>query len=119
MTGAPAATLHFWFDPGCPFTWATSSWAREAAAARDGRIDWHVMSLAVLNEGKPLPPQYQQAMAASWRPIRVLSGAAEHGPDAVGALYEAIGRRVHVDGRIVDDALLTEALAEAGLPPIQ
>jgi 2-hydroxychromene-2-carboxylate isomerase len=108
--------LEFWFDPGCPFTWATSVWAREAAAARGARISWHVMSLAVLNEGKPVPPQVQQALAASWRPVRVLAAAAQHDPEAVGPLYEALGQRVHRERRAVDDALLTEALHAAGLP---
>jgi 2-hydroxychromene-2-carboxylate isomerase len=112
-----ATTVDFWFDPGCPFTWATSRWAAEAAAARGGAIRWHVMSLAVLNEGKPIPEQYKESMARSWRPIRVLAAAAaEHGDDAVGRLYEAIGRRVHDDKRQVDDELLTESLQDSGLP---
>jgi 2-hydroxychromene-2-carboxylate isomerase len=110
-------TVDFWFDPGCPFTWTTSRWATEAAAARGGTIRWLVMSLAVLNEGKPIPEQYKEPMARSWRPIRVLAAAAaQHGDDAVGRLYAAIGRRVHDDKRQVDDDLLTEALEESGLP---
>lgn len=110
-------TVDFWFDPGCPFTWATSRWATEAAAARGGALRWHVMSLGVLNEGKPVPEQHKAAMARSWRPIRMLAAvAAEHGDDAVGRLYTAIGRRVHDDKRQVDDELLTEALQESGLP---
>jgi hypothetical protein len=50
------------------------------------RLNWHVMSLAVLDEGTFVPTHHHQAMAASWRPIRVLSAAAAHGPDAVGTL---------------------------------
>jgi 2-hydroxychromene-2-carboxylate isomerase len=110
-------TVDFWFDPGCPFTWATSTWAREAATASDAVIRWHVMSLAVLNEGKPVPEQVKDALARSWRPVRLLAAAsAEHGNHAVGQLYAAIGRRVHDEKRQVDDQLLTEALQEAGLP---
>jgi 2-hydroxychromene-2-carboxylate isomerase len=117
MTDAdPAGNVDFWFDPGCPFTWATSTWVREAASVRGAAVNWRVMSLAVLNEDKPIPERYREAMASSWRPVRVLAAAAASGPDAVGRLYEAIGRRVHVDGRRVDDQLLVEALEEAGLP---
>jgi len=118
MTEEPAAaTVEFWFDPGCPFTWATSRWATEAASARGGAIRWHVMSLAVLNEGKPIQEQHRDAMARSWRPLRLLAAAAaDHGDDAVGRLYAAIGRRVHDDKRQVDDQLLTEALQDSGLP---
>jgi 2-hydroxychromene-2-carboxylate isomerase len=111
-----ATTVDFWFDPGCPFTWATRRWLVEAAAATGGAIRWHVMSLAVLNEDKPVPEQYKAAMARSWRPIRVLAAAAGQDGDAVGRLYEAIGRRVHEDKRQVDDQLLTEALQDSGLP---
>jgi 2-hydroxychromene-2-carboxylate isomerase len=118
MTDRTAATaVDFWFDPGCPFTWATSTWLREAAGVRGGLIRWHVMSLAVLNEGKPVPEQLQEALARSWRPVRVLAAAAaEHDNDAVGRLYDAIGRRVHTGNRQVDDQLLTEALQDSGLP---
>ncbi len=116
MSADHSPTLHFWFDPLCPFTWATSTWARQAAAARGGHISWHIMSLAVLNENKSVPPQAAAAMAASWRPIRLLSAAAQHAPGSIGALYEAIGRKVHIDKQPVDDALLSEALEQAGLP---
>jgi hypothetical protein len=56
-------------------------------------------------------------MAASWRPLRLLvAAAATGGTAAVGALYAAVGTRLHEQGRSVDDALLAEALEEAGLP---
>ena len=114
---ATNTTVDFWFDPGCPFTWAAATWAREAAPKRDAVIRWRIMSLAVLNEHKPVPEQFKDALAKSWRPVRLLAAAsAEHGSNAVGRLYAAIGRRVHDDKRQVDDQLLTEALQENGLP---
>ena len=110
-------TAHFWFDPTCPFTWATSCWLRETAPAQDAQVEWHLMSLAVLNEGKEVPEQYRSGMALSWRALRLLAAAARtDGSAAVGALYAAIGARVHEQGRTVDDALLGESLADAGLP---
>jgi 2-hydroxychromene-2-carboxylate isomerase len=110
-------TVHCWFDPGCPFTWATSRWLLGAAERHDADIAWHVMSLAVLNEGKPVPEQYRAAMAASWRPARVLVAAEQAaGPTALGRLFTAIGEQVHDRGRGMDDDLLSGALAAAGLP---
>jgi 2-hydroxychromene-2-carboxylate isomerase len=112
-----ATTVHLWFDPTCPFTWATSSWLRATAPAQDAHVEWRVMSLAVLNEGKEVPERFRAGMAASWRPLRLLvAAAATGGTAAVGALYAAVGTRLHEQGRSVDDALLAEALEEAGLP---
>ena len=110
-------TAHFWFDPTCPFTWATSCWLRETAPAQDAQVEWHLMSLAVLNDGKEVPERYRSGMALSWRPLRLLAATARaQDSAAVGALYAAIGTRMHEQGRNVDDALLTESLADAGLP---
>lgn len=110
-------TIEFWFDPACPFTWATSRWARELAGEGQADVRWKVMSLAILNEGNEMPEQYREGMARSWQAIRVLVAAGERaGDDAVGPLYEALGRRIHEEGRQVDAALVGEALAEAGLP---
>ena len=110
-------TVRFFFDPTCPFTWATSCWLRETAPAQGAQVDWRVMSLAVLNDGKQVPEQYREGMALSWRPLRLLAATARaQDSAAVGALYTAIGTRIHEQGRKVDDALLAEALQEAGLP---
>lgn len=115
--GATRRTVHFWFDPGCPFTWATSRWLRDAAAAHDADVEWHLMSLAVLNEGRPLPEQYREALARSWRPVRVLAAATQTaGTGAVADLYTALGQQVHEHQRPADDDVLTSALKEAGLP---
>ena len=118
LTDPTASTVHFWFDPGCPFTWATSRWLRSAAAVHGAGVEWHVMSLAVLNEGTPVPEERLAAVAGSWRPVRVLTAAGRTGGSAaVGALYDALGEQVHERRRAADDDVLAEALATAGLPP--
>jgi hypothetical protein len=74
------------------------------------------MSLPILNEGRPVPEQYREAMARSSRTARVLAAAGEAGGSpAVGSLYRALGELVHERGRPADDAVLSEALVAAGL----
>lgn len=111
-------TAHFWFDPLCPWAWLTSRWMLEVAAVRPVDVEFHVMSLAMLNEGRDLPDAYRAKMDAAWGPVRVCTAAEAHaGPGILGPLYTAIGSRVHPGGRpITDQHVIAEALAEVGLP---
>ena len=107
----------FWFDPVCPWTWITSRWLTEAAQVRDVEVRWHVMSLAVLNEGRDLDEDYRRSLEEAWAPVRTITAARlAHGEEVVGPLLTAIGTRLHVDGRTDQRTVLTEALAEVGLP---
>jgi 2-hydroxychromene-2-carboxylate isomerase len=109
--------VDFWFDPLCPWAWMTSRWLLEAAAVRDLEPRWHIMSLAVLNEGRELPEEYQAGMVRSLRMGRVVvAAAAKAGEEVLGDLYTALGNRIHLGGREIDRALLEEALVEVGLP---
>ena len=108
----------FWFDPICPFAWATSRWIGEVENVRNISVDWHVMSLSVLNENREnLPEDYLTMLAQSWGPVRVITAAAaSHGAQVIKPLYDAMGTDIHVNGNKDLALVITNALAEVGLP---
>lgn len=111
--------VDFWFDCVCPWAWMTSRWMGEVEKIRDVDVVWHPMSLSVLNDGRDISEKYRLLMDRAWLPARVVTAAlVEHGQDVVKPLYDAIGTRIHPQGRKDEDlaVLVAEALAEVGLP---
>jgi 2-hydroxychromene-2-carboxylate isomerase len=115
--GSGAPPVQFWFDPVCPWAWMASRWVDEVTALRGLDVTWKVMSLAYLNEGRDLPAPPANTMHRDWGPVRVLTAArVQHGREVVKPLYDAMGTRIHPEGRRHWDAVVAEALAEVGLP---
>ena len=121
--------LRFYFDPVCPFAWITSKWVRMVAEQRDYRVDWRFISLRILNAevdyATHFPSHYEEGHTAGLKLLRVAAKVrADHGRDAVGPLYAAIGTRLFDTRRetslaAADQAarqLVEAALSEAKLP---
>jgi 2-hydroxychromene-2-carboxylate isomerase len=108
--------VDLWVDPACPWAWVTSRWLLEAAKVRNFDVDFHVMSLAVLNEGREMPAEYAELMKKAWGPVRVLIAAElRFGNEVVEPLYSAMGTRYHVKGEKDLDQLIIDALIDVGL----
>ncbi len=121
---APAhATADFWFDPRCPWAWITSRWMKEVEQVRNVSVQWHVMSLAYLNQDKTdIGDDYREFLDTAWGPVRVVAAAAERygdsdtaSNDALDRLYTALGRRFHNEGLDASRETVAAALDEAGM----
>lgn len=125
------ADVHFYFDPVCPFAWMTSKWVRIVQARRDYLVDWRFISLRLLNShidyDAHFPPEYEASHTAGLRMLRVAARTrAEHGREAVGPLYAAMGAQVFEQDKVPDQAAIVAhrgtaefvvpILADAGLP---
>ncbi|MGW0430958.1 DsbA family protein [Micromonospora sp. NPDC003197] len=106
------------FDPLCPWAWLTSRWLLEVEQVRPVDVQFRVMSLSVLNEGRDLPEQYVALMELGWGPVRICIAAEQkYGPQVLRDLYTAFGNRIHLNKEELGPDLYAAALADAGLDP--
>lgn len=96
---ATPQSFDFYFDPSCPWTWATSRWLVDAAGQTGAEIQWRSLSLGVINADRDIPEQYRAGMEAGAKAHRVIAAlrAADRN-DLVGDFYTEWGRRTHHDG---------------------
>lgn len=115
MASQSTTQIEFWFDPICPWAWMTSRWIDEVARQRpETNVTWKAMSLALLNEGRD--NSHSESHQRSLLACKVAAGAAaELGNESAKAVYDALGHRIHVEGRGIDADVLTEAFNEAGI----
>lgn len=93
------ADLEFFFDPGCPWAWATSRWVTEVVNTRNYEVSWKFISLSMINtdRGYGANDDYHKlihnfGLAA----LRVASAArADAGNDGVFKFYTAFGTSFH------------------------
>ena len=122
--GGMTNRAEMFFDPACPWAWMTSRWMMEVEQVRDLEITWSVMSLSVLNEGRDLPEDYRAFNDRAWTGPRAIIAATKDLPEGEAnelrkKMYDALGQRIHLDGRGTDDypALVAEVVEELGLDP--
>lgn len=110
--------VDFWFDPTCPWAWMTSRWMLEVEQVRDVKTTFHVMSLAVLNDGRDLNPEYRELMDSAWVPARAaLAVQQRYGAETLRDFYTAIGSRFHLRKEPINAETVADALIECGLDP--
>lgn len=114
-------SVTFYFDPGCPWTWATSRWLVAVAEQRGLDITWRTFSLALLNKDNPLPafldtPEMRARLDLAARALKVAQAAITSGDnEAVGRFYTEWGARFHEAAEEPTQSLLDEVAAAAGV----
>ncbi|GAA2269320.1 DsbA family protein [Nonomuraea roseoviolacea subsp. roseoviolacea] len=114
--------VDLWFDPSCPFAWATSRWLIEVENVRSIEPRWRLMSLKLLNQDKDVPQDYKDRSVRAMGLVRVIAAAQQkYGDHVTGTLYTEMGTRLHNEGRSKQPdpyrAIAEESLAAAGLDP--
>jgi 2-hydroxychromene-2-carboxylate isomerase len=108
-------TVILWLDPVCPFSWNTARWLTAAADKVGFDIEWRLMNLATLNEGRELPPPQQARMHDSRKVGRLMVALRDElGADAMAKAYFAFGHRYFDQSALLDDELVGHVTAAVG-----
>ena len=104
--------VRVWLDPVCPFSWNTARWLNTLADQSGLSIDWQLMNLAVLNEGRELPPAQQARMDDSRQVGRLMAGVhRELGQQGLRTAYFSFGELYFDESMPVDAYLVDRVLA--------
>jgi 2-hydroxychromene-2-carboxylate isomerase len=119
------ADLEFFWDPGCPWAWITSRWVVNVQAEKPLAVDWRFIALRFVNAHRnyeaEFPAGYERRHDRGLSLLRVAAAVRRKmGGDAVGPLYTAFGRRIHVEraAESLEEPGGIEAVLDAlGYPP--
>ncbi|BBX47264.1 hypothetical protein GCM10009641_14630 [Mycobacterium cookii] len=108
-----AVTL--WLDPVCPFSWNTARWLTAAAEKVGFDIELRLMNLAILNEGRQLPPPQQARMDDSQKVGRLMAALRDEvGMVALAKAYFAFGELYFDRSAAIDDDLVDQVVKAVG-----
>jgi cytochrome P450 len=112
-TTRPRTTdVTMWFDPVCPFSWNTARWLVGAADTAGFDIRWEINSMAVLHEGRDLPPTQQARMSVSRQVGRLMAGIRrELGSAGLPEAYMAFGEMLFAQSTRLNDEVIDHVLA--------
>jgi 2-hydroxychromene-2-carboxylate isomerase len=108
-----ARRIRFHYDPLCPWAWQSSKWIREVEKARDVEVEWRLFSLWVTNDKPESLSDPEARGSAALRTLALVSK--EEGNEAAGALYKAVGERVHDAKEEFTADLVRKSLVDVGL----
>jgi hypothetical protein len=109
--------VRLWADPVCPWTWITAQWLAEAAEQTQTEVEWRLVSLALIDarSGAGRIPSHRAGLAME---NVIMAARLEHGKQVAWPLYQAMGRRIHIERRdpvTETQAIIIESLDELGL----
>lgn len=82
-----------WLDPVCPFSWNTARWLDSAVPRSGQTLDWQLMNLHILNQGREVPPHLRQRMDDSQKVGRLMAAVdRELGQTGLRDAYLAFGK---------------------------
>ncbi len=88
-------TVDYWFDPVCPWSWITSRWVHEVQTPAGLIVNWHPMSLGILNRNPKANARMLEFFEILSGPVRVAAAVSEREPGELGALYTTVGTNLH------------------------
>ncbi len=112
---ASRTPVGLWLDPVCPFGWNTARWVMNVSQETGFDIEWHLMSLAELNEGRELSLPQQARMIDSRHIGRLMAAIEiELGNEVLPLAYITFGEEYFGRGVIADERLAAHVLRTVG-----